>query len=132
MTYVSGTRDLSSIIDGAGNTTNFGYDSTFHQVTSIVDPLGQRTTRTIAASTGALLTIKAPTGAVVTYTWASDQVTKITDALGNVTSFVYDGNRRLQTTINPAGEQTTVAYDLDARTVTTQAADGSYTTQVYD
>jgi RHS repeat-associated protein len=122
---------LDSTTSPDGGTTSYGYDATLKEVTSIEDPLTNRTTITYTGS-GDMSTYEDPSGGVTTYTWSGGLLQTKTDPDGHVTSYVYDGNNDLIAVIAPSGLRTTYGYDAAGRRTSVEQPDGSVTTTSYD
>ena len=67
-----------------------------------------------------------------TYTWSNGLLTKIVDNVGLVTTFLYDGTRPLETTIDSLGNRTTNAYDTVGNLTSMTPPIGSATAYTYD
>jgi len=96
ITYVRdpATNKISSLIDGVGRKTTYGYDS-----------LGNVTSITRLADTAGASTVQ------MAYDSTFSQVTSITDPLNHTTSFGYDTRGSLTSITDPLNHQTTVAYN---------------------
>ncbi|MGW1894199.1 IPT/TIG domain-containing protein [Streptomyces sp. NPDC002004] len=101
---------------------------TNHRVSAVVDPYGRRTELSydagghVTSATELAGTAKARQTGTTAFDGPYDQPSKSTDALGNLTSFTYDG-RDLQTATDPEGRKTAFAYEPDGqvKTVTDNA-----------
>lgn len=80
---------LSTITDPIGRTISFTYDSTNTYLDSITDAVGDKTQFGYDSSSGNLTSVTDPHGDPTKLAYTSKQVTKLTDALGNVTTFAY-------------------------------------------
>ena len=116
-----GFERLISVTNGAADAVTYGYDPD-NNVTCLSYPnSGTKTCANSSSGTG-----------LVTYTFdGAGELTKMTDWLGDATSFAYDHDSNLTTTTLPPGTATTVAdaYDnADALTGTTVTTSGTPTT----
>jgi len=116
-TYVQVGADykVASVKDGAGNITNYSYD-TANRRTSVVDPQGRVSVYSYDTS-GQLLQIKGPTANGVSQTTdfaynANGDVIRIVDGEGHAVDMQYDasGNQVLQR--DAAGNTITRTYDV--------------------
>lgn len=138
----------SFVYDGAGNptqvTTNGGtvdltYDASGNLVQTQTDPSGQMTTYGYDAL--GRLTSRAATrtvsGSTTTETTnivlnANGLPTQVTDPLGNVTQYAYDGNSRRISATDPRGNITTFEYDARGNLNRVNHPDGSFELMGYD
>jgi RHS repeat-associated protein len=97
--------DVTSVIAlyGTSNATRYtlGYDPTFHQLTSVTDPLGH--TMSITMDTlGNAARLRDPLGNQTSISYNSQGLpTAITDALGNITQFAYSSQGDLSGITDP-------------------------------
>ena len=63
---------------------------------------------------------------------ADNRVTQTKDALGDLTTTLYDPAGNVTTSIDARGNRTTMSYDADNRVTQTQDATGGIVTTVYD
>jgi len=112
-------------------TTSMTYDLTFSQVTSVTDPLGHTSTRTLD-SNGNVIGTTDPLGHQTALTYNSNgQVATLTDALGHTTSFGYtDGV--LTSATDPLGNTRNFFPDDAGRIVETMDPLGNSTNYGYD
>jgi RHS repeat-associated protein len=154
-------RQTSYTYDAAGNvtsvtrlagtsdavTTNFTYEPTFNQMTSVTDPLGPGHSTTFAydaqgrltgitnalsqtitvtpGPTGQPVAIADPLGNTTQFGYTAGDLVSITDPMGKVTTRSLDSAGRLSTLTNPLGHRTSYAYDnLNHVTGITDAQNG--------
>src|SRR5205807_1845434 len=98
--YGSGAGDLKQITNPDGSTQQYQYEGTFHHLTQQQDTLQHLTTMTYDSTTGDLLTTTNALNQTATQTWSTGLLQTIADANGHTTSFLYDANRRQQTTVD--------------------------------
>ncbi|MDQ0016118.1 YD repeat-containing protein [Variovorax boronicumulans] len=125
-TYVQVGADykVASVKDGAGNITNYSYD-TANRRTSVVDPQGRVSVYSYDAS-GQLLQIKGPAANGISQTTdfaynANGDVIRIVDGEGHAVDMQYDasGNQVLQR--DAAGNTITRTYDVRNQLLTETA-----------
>ena len=148
---------VATFIDGKGNTTSFKTD-TFGAATVQVDPLG-RETRVARNNHGNPVITTMPNGAVLRrvydqrgnvltqievegqleeqqthfeYDPLFNQVTKITDPAGKVTTVELDAKGNSTKTTNPLGGERTRTYDSRGLVLTDTDENGETTTFTYD
>jgi RHS repeat-associated protein len=124
--------------DGTSQVSAFTYNDQ-GQLTSVVDPLGRRTTYTYAANGIDLLEARQTTGGMndllATYGnyTATHRPQTIVDAAGQTTTATYNSAGQVLTITNPKLETTTFAYDTGGKlTSVTGAVPGAVTTIAYD
>jgi YD repeat-containing protein len=130
-TYAPGTDNVTGALFPDGSRVSLTYDS-FNKPITITDQLGNLTTITRDGTTGSALSIANPLGESEAFTFTSDRVQTITDALGHVTTVLYNSSGWMQTVIDPAGNRTTYGYDLAGNVSTTTTPDGAVGTVLYD
>jgi RHS repeat-associated protein len=145
--------NLRKYTDALGNSTTYTYDATFNKVTSIQDPLGNRSTYGYD-SRGNRITQTDANGHTTSYRYDANglltettdplgqksrfehdsfgNLVKFTDALGSVSQYRYDGISRLSETMDGLGRKATITYDRLDRVVTQTDARGQSTTFSYD
>jgi YD repeat-containing protein len=132
----NGGGTLARITDIQRRVTSLGY-ATVNGTTVLTDPIG-RARRYGYTGGGPLQTVTDPTGVVTTYSYQDAMplanFVQITDPLGHVTPFVYDGNRRVTSVTVGTGSAvaalTTFSYQPGTTIVT--AANGHETSYVCD
>ncbi len=115
--------DLVSETDPLGNTTTFTRDSAGNPLTQ-TDPLGNVTTRTYSSS-GEELTVTDANGDTRSRTFDGNRnqtsETRMRTVGGTpvaeIASYTYDGEGRLRTTVDHAGNATTTIYDATGQIV---------------
>lgn len=142
-------NNLISSTDARGFETRYEYDQLGRR-TATIDPDGGRTTTTydlagrIVAETdasggtktyrfenGRLASTKDAIGATTSYV-IGDSSARVTDALGNQTTYLYGAGSRLQTVVDAAGNQTSYVYDDFGRLIRVTDALSHSTTYQYD
>lgn len=135
----------TSTTDPRGKTTTASYDS-YGDVTSITDPLGNKTLMGYNTATGWLTSTVAPTGTVAgtlatctppatgctTYghdAWGNTST--VTDPLGHKSTAVFDANGNKTSTTDANNHTTTNTYDAADQAVSTKAADNTVTSTAY-
>ncbi|SFQ11319.1 LysM peptidoglycan-binding domain-containing protein [Variovorax sp. 770b2] len=125
-TYVQVGADykVATVKDGAGNTTNYSYD-TANRRTSVVDPQGRVSVYSYDAS-GQLLQIKGPTANGVAQTTdfaynANGDVIRIVDGEGHAVDMEYDANGNQVLQRDAAGNTITRTYDVRNQLLTETA-----------
>lgn len=105
--------------DANGNTTRYEYNSR-NQLIKTIDALGSATTYTYGGS------------ACPSCGGGTDKLTAITDANGNVTSYLYDQLGRALKENDPLGNSTAYAYDTRNNPVSKTDANGDTINYSYD
>jgi RHS repeat-associated protein len=123
--------DLTQIQYPDNSLETFTYDSTYHKVLTDKNTLSNITTFTYNTY-GDLATVKDALGDVTTYTWSSGFLQSVQDANNHITTYTYDGDRRLQTIKDALGNVTTFTYDSAGNAQTVTDALGRVTTFSYD
>jgi RHS repeat-associated protein len=123
----SSTGDLTSIVDPVGNRTNLVYDAS-HRVTSVTyvtnPSTGAGYTESFAYNNGNTV-VTDPNGNKTTYYFdTTNRVTKIADALGNVATTSYTADSNPSQTTGPNGA---TRYSYDAANNPTQVSSSSGT-----
>jgi RHS repeat-associated protein len=129
-TYNS-SGDLTQIQYPDSSLETFTYDSTYHEVLTDKNTLSNITTYTYNAY-GDLATIKDALSNVTTFTWSSGLLQSVQDANNHITTYTYDGDRRLQTVKDALNNVTTFTYDSAGNVQTVTDALGRVTTFSYD
>lgn len=131
--------DVTSMVDPAGKTSTFTYD-TYGDQASSTDPLGDKTTHTFNKVGWVLATVSPrgnTSGAKAKAFTTKDaydvfgEVTKTTDPLGHVSTKTYDADHNLATVTDPNGNITTYSHDLANEQITVKRADGTTTSTTY-
>jgi len=102
--------NVTKSTDPVGRTIEYGYASNGIDLMRVTNTTGG-TVQTLAEATYNAqhlpLTVKGPDGTTTTYEYnTAGQVTKVTDALGNSTSYTYDANHYLTQVQGPVGGAT--------------------------
>ncbi|MEV8443248.1 colicin E3/pyocin S6 family cytotoxin, partial [Actinosynnema sp. NPDC051121] len=136
--------DLTRLVDPRGNTTSFGYDSSGNR-TSVTDPEGDRTLFGYDTGKGWRTSEVTPSGAAAGVTagctppakgctaygydaWGNTTSTK--DALGRVSSAVFDANGNRTSATDANNRTTTYGYDaFDRPTLVTKADNTTESTE---
>lgn len=133
--YTTGPGDvtlLKSVCKPLGGMTTLHHDSS-GRVVSIEDPNSCRTTISWAGTTHQIDTVMNPLGQCTTYTRNSmGQITEREDAMGYVTSFVYDSSGLRTKQVLANGSTTTYTYNEYGRLETATNPLGYVTTQIRD
>ena len=150
--------NITEVTDALGNTTKREYDLA-SQLTTITDPLGNQTKltytplrqiETIENAKGHIQTYNyypggrlksitmpaadenTPNAATQTYEYNKNgQVSKVTDAMGNTTTIIYDSLDRVIETINPLGHSKHFTYDAIGNITSTTDENGNTTQYKY-
>jgi len=132
--------DVASITDPNGKTWTYGYDANGDR-SSQTDPLGDKQTFGYDP-VGRLTSSVSPRGNVsganpddytTSYTYdALDDLTSVTDPLGDRTTLGYDPNQNLTAETDPNGHRTSYAYDRFDEPTTVTRPDGSQLATGYD
>jgi RHS repeat-associated protein len=138
--YNTGKGDLTQVTYPDGSTQQFQYDGTFHNMTVSVDGNGNRTTMAYDATTGDLTTLTNALNQTTTYAYlqtggrSNGLLQSTTDALGNVTSYAYDSNRRQTTVVEGYGTAvaTTATMIYDTAGNLSSETSGISSTVAYD
>jgi RHS repeat-associated protein len=133
-TYDAEGRRLTST-DRAGRLTRYRYDKLGRPVETLF-PDNTRTT-TAYDAIGRRIASTDERGHTTTYEYdpncgCANRQTRITDALGNVTSFTYDANGNQLTMTDAKGNATTYEYDANNRRTRIQFPDGTTAATSYD
>ena len=75
-----------------------------------------------------ITTISGPIGEKLLYGYSGSDLTSYTDAVGNLTTYTYDGNHDLLSATGPSGPFQTLQYDANNRLVAVTDANGKTTT----
>lgn len=125
--------DLASVTDREGNTTRFIYrGSPAHYLEQVIDPLGRVGARTEYDGAGRLAAVMNGAGDLVQLghdPGASRET--VLDAVGNPTTFVYDGRGNVITEIDALGGLTQRTFDADGNLLTETDPLGNTTTRTY-
>lgn len=101
-------NNLSTVTDPSGRSVVFAYDSANH-LTSATDPAGND--YLFGVSGDSLSSVTLPDGAAWRYVYdANGFMTTKTDPLGNSTSYAYDDQHRVVTSIDPEGKVRSISY----------------------
>ncbi|WP_438447891.1 fibronectin type III domain-containing protein [Gorillibacterium sp. sgz5001074] len=128
MTYDE-RRNLLTVTDSAGHTVTNMYDSANNLIRT-TDADG-KTTELTYDSQGLLIAKTTADGAVIRYGYESGQLTAMTDPLGNVTRYAYDGAGRLVRITDPLGATLTNTYDDQGNLIRVTDTLGGATTMTY-
>src|SRR5271157_744326 len=110
--------DLTSIVDVLGKTWTYTYDSS-HDLTSVVDPDGAIVERTEYDDQGrAIRQYDGDGKKTVELTYNADNSTTIKDALGNVSTDVYNIAGALESQTDNLGQTTAKSFDNNYRPYT--------------
>jgi RHS repeat-associated protein len=141
----------NSVTDPLGNTYEFFFNA-HHQAVRLIDPLGKKWTRSYDAD-HRLVSIENPMGArwTIEYDEAGNAVVindplghqrrqsfydglpyEMTDWMGHVTTFRWDGLGRLIERLGPVGERTGFNYDAVGNVVDAYLPDGGQLHATYD
>ena len=125
--------DLTQVQEPDGGIWTYQYDSTYHVVNLMIDPLGDRTTYTIDSSTGNVLEITNALNQVTTQTWQYGELHTVTNPLNQTTTYDYDSTtHRLTDMVDATGARTTYGYDAQGDMTSVENPLGRYTTYAYD
>jgi RHS repeat-associated protein len=108
LTYEPTFSRATSITDPNGNTTTAAYNDSINQII-VTDPLGNQWTET-QNSLGQGVSLKDPSSNTWQFGYIGADLTSVTDALSNTTSYEYDGAGRKLSMTDPLYETTTFAY----------------------
>ena len=125
--------DLVTVTDPDGNVTRFTYD-TDHTLLSVYDPLGRQGERVDYNSQGQVTEIIDPNGNVTMLNTDLGVRTETeTNAVGGVTTEVFDADGNVVETIDPTGAVTNRTFDANGNllTQTTYLANGTPLTTTY-
>ena len=132
---------------------NHFYEDAYHNLTRVVDPLGNQTSYTydlngnVLTATDANLRVMTstydeknrlktrtdPLGHVTSYGYdANGNLTSMTDANGNETQYTYTPTNRLASTIDALGHVTSYGYDESGNRTSMTDANGNTTGYQYD
>jgi RHS repeat-associated protein len=138
ITNTAGGRPLT-VVDANGVTTTFTYDSRQRLISRAVSTAaGTLTTSFGYDAAGNLLSTTLPDGSSLTNTFdTAHRLTKVTDSLGNYTSYTLDGlGDRTQTAVYTSGGKLTWqgsgTFDALGRELVHTAGAGQTTTKTYD
>jgi YD repeat-containing protein len=122
----------SGVTDALGQKTQFVRDYK-GQLLSIHDPLGLETRFEYDAA-GNVTQMTDPAGNIrhLEYEPTFNKLTRLTDALENVTILAYDARGNLTRITDPLGQVTQIAYNAFGQPVSTTDALGNVTTFTYD
>ncbi len=115
---------LLSLTDPLNHTTRFSYDTNGNRIT-LTDALS-RVTRFAYSSDGNLLSVTDPANSVWQFQHTSPQsnLTRITDPLGQETTFEYDGNSNLRAVRDALGHRDTKTYNGNSQLTGSLMQDG--------
>jgi RHS repeat-associated protein len=115
--------DIASVSDPLGDKTRYCYD-TIGRRTAVIAPKGSVSGVTCSTASPAFTTAIAPN--------AFGDPLIVTDAVGNHTTYGYDGNRNLVAVKDGLNQTTTNVYDLDNAVTQTVRPDGTTVGYGYD
>ncbi|MFQ5964050.1 MAG: MopE-related protein [Candidatus Scalinduaceae bacterium] len=148
---------IATYTDGNGNQVTIETNR-FGSASEIIDPLG-RVTSVVRDENSAPTQVVSPNGAITAFTYDNkgnllslqepvgdtlerqtsfeyepvfNQITRMTDPAGKVTTFEYDAQGNLTRTINPLGGERTFTYDSSGLPLTSTDENGNTTTITYD
>lgn len=122
----------TSAANSLGNKTTFTYDAIFNKVTSVTDPIGNRSEMSYDAK-GNPTSSKDANGNVTTYAYnAFGQVIEVTNALSQKTKFEHDAFGNLVAVVDPLGNKTQLRYDAVSRLVESIDPLGRKIQTIYD
>ncbi len=111
ITYDKDGRILN-YANASGVKVSFAYDTTnTNSATSarILDHFG-KTIYTVIMANGLITKVDDLAGRSVSYQWTGTQLTQVTDVMGNLWKYEYDGNGQITSRTDPVGFKTTVQY----------------------
>jgi RHS repeat-associated protein len=109
--YGTGKGDLTQVTYPDGSYVQYGYEQTYHHVTSYRDTLAHLTTLAYS-STGDLTTYTNALNQTTTLAWSNGLLTSVTDPLLHRTAYGFDSTTRRLTTITDAlSDVSTLTYD---------------------
>lgn len=130
-TYAYDGANLTTYVDGEGNTWSFAYDS-MNRMTSRTDPLGNVESIGYNAN-GDVTSETAADGGVTKYKLDKiGNIKSITDPLGNVTKFTYDAMYNMTKGEDPEGNTVTYEYNKNYQEVLATNAAGATISYEYD
>ncbi|MQY49602.1 hypothetical protein GAO09_26595 [Rhizobiales bacterium RZME27] len=120
---------LIAIIDAAGGVTRLRRDDPFGRVTSVIDPLGTRTTYAYSETNGAPFDTPAqvvrPDGVTLSRRFDSEgETVDVTDGEGRVTQYAYGPFDQLLSVTDPLGGKLSLTYDVRGDLVRIDNANG--------
>lgn len=125
-------NDVTSHIDGRGNTTNYNYDGNGNLI-KISRPGGGGAINIARNNYGQVLSVTNPAGIQTSYNYnANGLATQINLPLGINTSATYDNASRLLTTTDANGNTNSYQYDVNDNVITTTDASGNTIQHTYD
>ncbi|UBB15313.1 RHS repeat domain-containing protein [Comamonas odontotermitis] len=106
ITYDKDGRILN-YANASGVKVSFAYDSATSA--RILDHFG-KTIYTVTMANGLITKVDDLAGRSVSYQWTGTQLTQVTDVMGNLWTYEYDGNGQITSRTDPVGFKTTVQY----------------------
>ena len=106
ITYDKDGRILN-YANASGVKVSFAYDSATSA--RILDHFG-KTIYTVTMANGLITKVDDLAGRSVSYQWTGTQLTQVTDVMGNLWKYEYDGNGQISSRTDPVGFKTTVQY----------------------
>lgn len=100
---------LLSISDTNSNTVSLGYDASGN-LRTVTDAAG-RTVLTVTTADGKIIRVTDLAGRSIGYSYSVDNLTAVTDTLGKVWNYAYDGDNNLVSSSDPLGNTDGYAYD---------------------
>jgi RHS repeat-associated protein len=126
-----GYKRVVTLTNPGGFTDKLWYSSAQHQ-TLVTDARGYVTTYTFD-SQGDVISVRHPDNAQETYTWQNGVETAFTDALGHTQSYRYDATGNVTKATDAMGNVTTATYNPTFGQMTNLSQPGNRVTQVrYD
>ena len=130
----TGDRNLSAMVNALGERTTYVWDENT-KLTEVLEPRGDCNTYTYHTTDfGAkyLESIQKPDGGIFTYSYDNDdQIDKLTDERGNVTTLVWDSGKRTAV-VDPLGNRTTYVYNSREQIEAMVDPLGNRTTTIFD
>lgn len=104
---------ITTIVDPAGVTLTFGYDSN-NKLTSVTNGLGRTLTLNYSATNGLLSSVSDGNGRSVSYTVdsATNNLTSVTDLNGKIWTYEYDQPGRMTKHFKPANPTTAIVTNV--------------------
>jgi YD repeat-containing protein len=124
-------HDVTTTIDPLGNRTSFAYDL-LNRLTQEQDALSDISTVVYDADSNVIAAVD-PLGHRTSYGYdAIDRLTSVTDALNHTTSYALDAVGNVTKTTDPLGAVTSFSYDALNRETTMTDATGHVSSVIYD
>ena len=102
--------EMLSLAEPNGNTVTLAYDGAGH-LASVTDAAGRQVLTVTTDASGRITRLDDLAGRSVVYGYTGDDLTSVTDTVGETWTYAYDGAHNLVSRSDPLGDTDTYAYD---------------------